>query len=134
MFARLSLAALGVVLLSGCNPAQVQWFADASRDDRDAVIVHVLTEAADEFGADPALLIRISRCESGLRPEAINRTSHASGLGQHLPSYWPGRAAAIGLPEDTSPFDPVANARVSAWMLANQGTAPWAESRGCWAR
>jgi len=126
-----ALLAVAAMTLAGCTPEQVAWWADAPKEDRDVVVEHIIAEAADEFGVDAGLLTRIGRCESGLRPEAVNRTSGAAGLLQHLPSYWAGRAAAIGL-DGASPFDPVANARVSAWMLATQGTAPWASSKGCW--
>jgi len=39
------------------------------------------------------------------------------GLFQHKDSYWERRAAAAGL-AGASALDPVANARVAAWMVA----------------
>ena len=104
-----------------------------SAPDDDPAIVAIITAAADEYGADPALMLRIMRCESRLDPDATNRTSGAAGLGQHVPQYWPARAAAIGM-AGASPYDPEANARVTAWMLSTQGVAPWAASRSCWNR
>jgi len=99
----------------------------------DPAIVAIITAAADEYGVDPVLMLRIMRCESRLDPDATNRTSGAAGLGQHLPQYWAARAAAIGM-AGASPYNPEANARVTAWMLSTQGVAPWVSSRSCWSR
>lgn len=92
----------------------------------------VLDRAAAEFGVDRALLDSITWCESRHDPAAVNPTSGALGLGQHLGRFWPGRAAAIGLPADADPLDAQNNARVTAWLLSVEGTAPWRASRGCW--
>jgi len=116
-----------VVVVREIRPAAV----DTSGSD--PVIVAVITAAADEFDVDTDLMTRIMHCESRLNPDAENRSSGAAGLGQHLPQYWAARAAAIGM-AGASPFEPVANARVTAWMLSTQGTAPWASSRACWKR
>ena len=122
-----------MLLCTACTPEQLAWWRDAEPDTRAAVMEHIIRDAADEFGVDPDLAVAIARCESGLRAEAKNPTSSASGLFQQLAvPYWPGRAAALGYPEDTSPFDPTANARVSAWMMSTQGTSPWNPSRHCW--
>jgi hypothetical protein len=84
----------------------------------------IILAAAGEFGVDGNLLLRIMRCESGLNPLAVNRSSGALGLGQHLPRYWSGRAAALGYPYE-SWSDPTANARVSAKLLAEGGPGHW---------
>lgn len=125
--------ALLVATATGCSPEALGWWWTAERDDQQAVSEHILRSAADEFGADPDLIVRIARCESGLRPWAYNQ-SGAAGLMQHMSQFWPGRAAALGIP-DASVFDPVANARVGAWMLAADPSASaWAESKKCWGR
>jgi hypothetical protein len=57
--------------------------------------------------------------ESGLAPWAYNTSSGASGLFQHLRSYWPGRAH--DLPKVEFPRWPVSgvfNARANAWAAA----------------
>ena len=64
--------------------------------------------------------VSVATCESGLRPTALNAGSGASGLFQQLARYWPGRAAAYGFP-GASPFDPWANAMVSAGMVRDTG-------------
>ncbi len=54
-------------------------------------------------------------CESKGNPTAINPTSSASGLFQHLPKYWSSRSSAAGYP-GASIFDPVPNIAVAAWL------------------
>lgn len=67
---------------------------------------------------------RVMACESGGNPNAVNPTSGAAGLFQHLPSYWPGRAAAAGFP-GASPFNPEANIAASAYLLRTGGPGHW---------
>lgn len=64
--------------------------------------------------------VAVATCESGLNPRAYNSSSGASGLLQQLARYWPGRAAAYGF-AGASPFDPWANAMVSAGMVRDTG-------------
>lgn len=92
--------------------------------------VALVIEAADRHGVDAVLLGRIGACESGGRADAYN-PSGASGFGQHLAAYWPGRATAAGWP-GASPFDLAANIDVTAWYLSQAGTSPWNPSRYCW--
>ena len=90
----------------------------------------ILDSAAAEFAVDAVVLREIARCESGFNDNAINSSSRALGLGQHLPRFWVDRATAIGYPATADPFDPVVNARVTAWLLATDGTSPWAPWSG----
>lgn len=64
--------------------------------------------------------VRVAGCESGHNPRAFNGSSGASGLFQQLARFWPGRAAAYGM-AGRSPFDPWANAVVSAGMVRDTG-------------
>lgn len=80
--------------------------------------------AAREFGIPEEAFVRVIRCESGMNPWAVNRSSGALGLGQHLPRYWPARAAALGYPPSAW-SDARANARVSAWLWATDGPGHW---------
>lgn len=80
--------------------------------------------AAREFGIPEADFVRVIECESGMNPSAVNSSSGALGLGQHLPSYWPGRAAALGYGYGDWD-DARANARVSAWLWATSGPQHW---------
>jgi soluble lytic murein transglycosylase-like protein len=83
--------------------------------------------AAREFGIPESEFVRVIQCESGMNPRAVNSSSGALGLGQHLPRYWGARAAALGYSYgDWS--DARANARVSAWLWATEGPHHWV----CW--
>lgn len=73
---------------------------------------------------------RIAWCESKLNPEAVNRSSGAVGLYQHLPRYFPARAAAAGYSND--PLNARVNAMVSAWLYATSGPQHWRPSAACW--
>ncbi len=95
--------------------------------------VKAIEEAAEHFGLEPDRLFALAACESGMNPEAQN-SAGARGLFQQMKQYWPDRVADYNaanpdfpLPNDDI-FDPVSNARVSAWMIATIGTRPWQ----CW--
>lgn len=75
--------------------------------------------------------LAVISCESGGDPNAQNPSSGAAGLFQHIPRYWPERAAAIGLP-GASIFDPVANVSAAAYLVYTVGWSPWAASAACW--
>ncbi|HSJ29574.1 MAG TPA: transglycosylase SLT domain-containing protein [Acidimicrobiia bacterium] len=66
--------------------------------------------------ADVNRAIRVAWCQSSFNPAAVNPSSGASGLFQHLPEDWATRAEAAGHP-GASIFDPTANVAVAAWML-----------------
>ena len=84
----------------------------------------IVTQAAGEYGVDPAQLLRIPPRESGWNADTQNCSSGACGLFQHLPGYWPGRAEAIGMP-GADCRDPLANARAAAMMFSRSGFGPW---------
>lgn len=81
-------------------------------------------EAAREFGIPEDAFVRVIRCESQMNPQAVNRSSGALGLGQHLPRYYAARAANLGYGYG-SWSDPRANARVSAWLWRTSGPQHW---------
>ena len=84
----------------------------------------VITEAFLERGLGEEIehAMAIVACESLGDPfittPSIPAGTHVVGLFQHKDTYWEHRAAAAGLP-GASALDPVANARVAAWMVAN---------------
>ncbi|HKX76497.1 MAG TPA: transglycosylase family protein [Acidimicrobiia bacterium] len=81
---------------------------------------------------DVARAIRIVKCESGGNPAAVNPSSGAAGLFQHLPRYWKARAADAGFP-GASPLNVEANVAASAWLVYHGGGfAHWAASADCW--
>ena len=87
-------------------------------------VVSIERAAAREFGVPEGDFVRVLGCESGHNPRAVNRSSGALGLGQHLPAYYGARAAALGY-QYSSWSDPRANARVSAWLWATSGPQNW---------
>ena len=84
----------------------------------------MITEAFSERGLEAEIghAMAIVACESLGDPfittPSIPEGSHVVGLFQHKDIYWADRAAAAGLPGASS-LDPVANARVAAWMVAS---------------
>ena len=66
--------------------------------------------------------LRVAKCESGYNPNAVNPSSHASGLFQFIPSTW---ASTPQAKAGKSVFDPVANAQAAAWLYQRQGSRPW---------
>ena len=64
--------------------------------------------------------VRIAWCESRFNPESINLRTGAIGLFQHLPRYWPDRAAAAGY-ENADPRDPIASTAAAAWAVYHGG-------------
>lgn len=88
--------------------------------------------AALRHGADPDLMLRVAICESGLKPEAKNTASTASGLFQFLDSTFGSQAAIHGITGEKN--DPMVQADLAARMIALGGITHWNASRACWAR
>lgn len=82
-----------------------------------ATLGGILTAAAHEFGLDPAYLISVANCESTLNPNAVNPAGYY-GLFQFDQGTW----AAYGY---GSIFDPVAQARTAARLLAAGQASRW---------
>jgi hypothetical protein len=81
---------------------------------------------------DVSRAVRIVKCESGGNPAAVNPSSGAAGLFQHLPRYWKSRTASAGFP-GASPLDAEANVAASAWLVYHGGGfSHWAASADCW--
>ena len=74
--------------------------------------------------SDTNRFLRIMQCESMGRPDATNSSSGAAGLMQHLPQYWDARAVSAGY-SGYSPYDPVANINVSAWLIYQAPGGGW---------
>lgn len=68
--------------------------------------------------------MRVMWCESKGDPNAKNPRSSASGLFQHLATYWPERSAKAGW-AGASIFDPEANIAVAAWLYSWGGSSHW---------
>lgn len=81
-----------------------------------------MRSAATEFGLDPGRFHSVMHCESGGNPSAVNQAStRAAGLTQQHAAYIAGRFAALGYDVARDWNDPVASARVGAWLVATGG-------------
>ncbi|MGH2817975.1 MAG: transglycosylase family protein [Actinomycetota bacterium] len=80
-------------------------------------ISEVISSAAAEFGLDGGYLLSVASCESGLDPGAVNAVGYY-GLFQFDQTTW----AAYGY---GSIYDPVAQARTAARLLAAGQTSRW---------
>lgn len=80
-------------------------------------VSEILYAAAAEFGIDGAYLTAVASCESGLNPGAVNPAGY-HGLFQFDQTTW----AAYGY---GSIYDPVAQARTAARMLAAGMASRW---------
>lgn len=88
----------------------------------------MIREAALKYGIDPDYFLRIAICESGLNPNAENRSyyenGYPSGVFQHLSGYWPTRAAQYGW-AGASVFNAQANIEVTAQMFRDGASGLW---------
>lgn len=132
---------LGTLTLTACTPDDLNWWDNASPDDQDAMTIAIINNAAHEFGVDPNLMVRIARCESGLRWWKKNPSSTASGLFQYLNTTWERarwRLYERGIDqrpyEEWDKWDPIAASRITANVISEGGLSWWNESRRCWAR
>lgn len=87
--------------------------------DCPALIRRAFTEQGVGWRGSEA--VAVATCESGLNPSARGGGGgNYAGLFQQSLSYWPGRAAQYGF-AGASPYDPWANAMVSAGMVRDTG-------------
>ena len=96
-----------------------------------AQIKELVISKANEFNISPELFLRIAVCESGLREDAQNPTSTASGIFQFLNSTFFNYARAYELPTDDK-NDPEVQAELAARMIAAGGISHWNASKNCW--
>ena len=83
-------------------------------------------EALESYGLESEVdaFMRVLYCESRGDPNAVNASSGAAGLMQHMPQWWDWRAEQIGY-KGASVFDPIANIYASAWLLALPDIGGW---------
>jgi Transglycosylase SLT domain len=105
----------------GQSPAPAQPAAPAAAPSGGGSIQDIiLTAFAPQGAGAQQWALRIAKCESGYNPNAVNRSSGASGLFQFMPSTW------AHLPwAGQSVFDPVANAQAAAYYYQHSGPGPW---------
>jgi hypothetical protein len=84
------------------------------------------------YPLDVPRALAVIDCESRGNAFAVNPSSRASGLFQHLPKYWAERSAAAGV-AGASIFDPRANTAVAAWLVYHAGGWDhWSPTASCW--
>jgi len=81
-------------------------------------VVAIIVAAAQRWGDDPNFLLRIASCESGLRPNAINRSGPYYGLFQFLMSTFVHNGG-------TNIWDPTDQANIAAKMIAHGQAYQW---------
>ena len=74
--------------------------------------------------ANARKMLAVMWCESRGNPLAVNKSSKASGLMQHMPTWWSSRTKEAGWPE-ADVFDPVANIYVGAWLALRASYGGW---------
>ncbi len=128
------LVALSALALTACTPDQVRAWFDLEPDTRRDLVVHVVEDAAREFGVDADEMLALGQCESGLRPEAKNTRSTARGVFQYLDGTWSRarwrlyeRGIDAAPYEEVDVWNPVAQARITANVIAEGGW--WWECR-----
>ena len=92
------------------------------------------TSAVQEHFSEPDVdrALTVVFCESSGDPDAINGSSRASGLFQHLPEFWEERSSRAGV-GGISITDPDANIAVAAWLVyEGGGWRHWSPSAHCW--
>lgn len=84
-------------------------------------------------GVDPALMVRVAKCESGLNPKAKNPVGTASGIYQYLDSTF--RTYCIneyGLATSSKQKnDPLVQIQCAVKMVKAGGISHWSESSYC---
>lgn len=104
---RLLLAALAVVVLSGCTPEQV---------------IRVI------FHEEPDRAVDVATCESGLDPAAVSPDGSNHGLFQINNVHRSVFEQRIGHPWSER-YDPVVNTAYAHWLYLDQGWRPWTCAR-----
>ena len=107
------------------TPAPVvraQPVARVSAADRERYAA-LIEDAAREFGQDPAFLVRVARCESGLNPFAVGGHGEL-GILQFKPPTFERNAARLGYTIGDI-WDVRAQARVAAEMFSRQQQWQW---------
>lgn len=89
---------------------------------------------SEMYGANPSLAKRIVQCESGWNRTIANPQPTASGYFQFLNSTWHSTMIRMGLPTSTDKHDPVISIQAGVWLLAEDGSRHWLESKPCWNR
>jgi hypothetical protein len=78
----------------------------------------IIRAAAARHGVSPDWMVKIARCESGLRPHAFNPVGPYYGIFQFLMSTFHAHGG-------TDIWDPYQQAEITATMLSHGGARAW---------
>lgn len=96
------------------------------KSNRSSDILAVITNAAVEYGQDPARMIAVARCESSLDVNAVGDQGAAVGLWQfHLPTWTANARRVFGRDVGDLRTDPVRSSVVAAWMWSVGQSYQW---------
>src|SRR5688572_13780863 len=125
---------LALLLLLLAIPALIGFASSSLAQDRPSDEVRVAIEyAAKEWGVSEAQMVKVARCESSWRADAVGGRGKYLGLFQHSKRYWPGRvrefnrhAQQAGLPTMNGDWPAAIDAaRVTARMVKAEGWRQW---------
>jgi hypothetical protein len=87
-------------------------------------VEHLIRAAAARYGVSAATMLRISKCESGLRPWVTSPGGHM-GLFQFSRQTWRWASVAAGY-GGASPYSAEASAFSAAWLMSqSSGLSHW---------
>ena len=104
-------------------------FSDEEIDARMITPLIYIRERGQELGFDDYTIsrfIRVAKCESGLRPDAKNGSSTATGIYQIIIGTWDGNRC-LG-----ERWDFKDNIDCAYKLLERRGFQPWNASKHCW--
>lgn len=102
---------------------------EIKKDPHDLEPLEYIRVRGQELGFDDYTIsrfIRVAKCESGLKPDAKNGSSTATGIYQIIIGTWDGNKCT------GERWDFVDNIDCAYKLLKNRGFQPWESSKECW--
>lgn len=86
----------------------------------------MIDKYATEYGADPDLMKKIAKCESGFNPQAVSSTGAYHGMYQFVAATWVSNRNAMGLDPDPALRQNAEEAiRTAAFKMGRDGYGAW---------
>lgn len=86
----------------------------------------MIEKYAAEYGADPLMMKKIAKCESGYNPAAISPSGAYHGIYQFVSSTWVSNRNAMGLdPDPDLRRDAQESIRTAAFKMGRDGYSAW---------
>lgn len=91
-----------------------------------ADIEGMIRRYANEYNANPEIMIRIAKCESGFNASAVSPSGAYRGLYQFVTSTWQSNRRAMGLSDDPAlMFDAEEAIKTAAFKMGRDGYGAW---------